>query len=207
MVRVVLPCFPLPFHLFWRRKTSRDFTSPLWLGSLWQRGCAARGASTGSSTRAGPGARTRPCLFKTSCKAMTCTLLLGHVYGCCGEAIPLCKTCPSLEPAHRFLLFFLPGFSLNVCLFSASYMMSFPTPFFPLEQYFCAQSLWTGCLFLQILKSLQRMEEAILFLLGFFLFLPSLISPSCFSKAESPFATCIPPLASLSLFSSVGCVV
>lgn len=44
--------------------------------------------------------------------------------------------------------------------------------FFPLEQYFCTQFLRISCLFLQILKSLQNVEETILFLLGFFLFFP-----------------------------------
>lgn len=46
---------------------SKDFTNPLQLGHLWQRGCVARGASAGNRARAGLGARTRPCLFKTFC--------------------------------------------------------------------------------------------------------------------------------------------
>lgn len=52
-------------------------------------------------------------------------------------------------------------------------VIPYPFSFFALEQYFCSQSLGTGCLFFQILKSIQRIEEAILFFLGFFSFFPS----------------------------------
>lgn len=69
------------------------------------------------NVRAGPGTVTSPCLFKTLCKAEACILLLGHVSGCCGEAIPLFQTCLCLGPARSWLLFFLTGFSLNAHLY------------------------------------------------------------------------------------------
>lgn len=107
------------------------------------------------TARAGPGARTRPCLFKTLCKAMACTLLLGHVYGCCGEAILLFQTCLCLEPTCSFLLFFLPGFSLNVCLCFEPPTSCHSLPLF----FFCSGAIFLFSVSWDRLPLLSDLEE------------------------------------------------
>lgn len=125
--------------------------------------------------RAGPSAVTSPCLFETLCKAEACTLLLGHVYGCCGEAVPLFQTCPCLGPACSFLLFFLTGFSLNAHLYfePPALCHSLPLFFFSSAAIFLCSVPWDRLPFPSDLEELA--EDGRSYSASFWLF--SFISP------------------------------
>lgn len=144
--------------------------------------------------RAGPGAVTSPCLFKTLCKAEACTLLLGDVYGCLGESIPLFQTCLPLGPACSFLLFFLAGFSLNAHLYFEPPTLCHSLPLFFLSSaaIFLCSVPWDRLPFPSDLEELEedgRRHSAGSFL-AFFFFPPNkrhLLSPTHLSKSGPVF--------------------
>lgn len=139
--------------------------------------------------RAGLGALTSPCLFKTLGKAEACTLLLEHVYGCCGEAISLFQACLFFGPAHSFLVFFLTGFSLNVHLYfePPTLCHSLPLFFFSSAAIFLCSVPWDRLLFPSDLEELaeEGRSHTASFWLFFFSFFP-LIENIYYLRVISP---------------------
>lgn len=200
-----MSCFPLSFHIF---------PSPLWLGSLWQKDCVARGALTGNCegwawcTDQSIPVQDFGQSWGLHIAAGTCLWLLwrGNLSL---PGLPIFRTCPQFSGVlpHRFL-------PECASVFWPSYIMSFLTPFLlflcsnisvlsPLGQTAFSFRSWRA--------SRGGKKPYCFFLAFFFFFFPPnrkhLLSPSHLSKAGPVFATFILSLASLSLFSSVRCSV
>lgn len=199
---MILSCFPLSFYIF---------PSPLWLASLWQRGCVARGASTGKcegwawySDQSVP-VQDLVQSWGLHIAAGTCFWLLWRGNPSLPD-LPVPRTCPQLAAVlpHRFLF-------ECTSVFWASYIMSFLTPFlvFLCSSIFVLSPLGQAAFSFRPWRASRGWKKPFCSFFRFFLFFPPnrrhLLCPSYLSKAGPVFATFILSLASLSLFSSVRC--
>lgn len=119
-----------------------------------------------------PSARAHPCLSRTLCQAVACSLLLGRVRGYCGEAIPRRPACASNLPAAPAVL--LAGFAMDVSLSfePPTQCHSLPPFFFPSGAVFLCSVSWERLPLPLHLEELAEGGRTILFLFAFSPFTP-----------------------------------
>lgn len=175
---MILSCFPLSFYIF---------PSPLWLASLWQRGCVARGASTGKcegwawySDQSMP-VQDLVQSWGLHIAAGTCFWLLWRGNPSLPD-LPVPRTCPQLAAVlpHRFLF-------ECTSVFWASYIMSFLTPFlvFLCSSIFVLSPLGQAAFSFRPWRASRGWKKPFCSFLAFFLFFP-LIEDIYYVQVISP---------------------